>query len=276
MKRFIQQSPWVRWIGLECLQWSVALGLFFGLPWAHYEQVLKPQLQSVRQLRAALDQEVREAVREGRWEQWAGLAMARVQATVVKTMKDAGDTGEVKETTPIAMAKEDSAAMDTPSISPRPKRRAGTTATKKTRKNILVRVQGAGPDDVVWTALNEFYAAPYLWGGNSIFGIDCSGLVTQVFHRVGVALPRTAQTQFDSRLGVYVGLNDLRPGDLVFFHTRTKPYVSHVGIYIGNNEFVHAPRSGRRVEITPLTGYYKARFIAGKRIIADPFDRHAT
>jgi len=86
-----------------------------------------------------------------------------------------------------------------------------------------------------------------------------------------VGLPRTAQEQFDSHLGVYVGLGDLRPGDLVFFHTRTHPFISHVGIYLGKDEFLHAPRSGRRVEIALLRGFYRKRFVAGKRILGDPF-----
>ena len=276
MKRFRLHSPWARWIGLECLQWAVALALFLGVPWAHYEQVLKPQLQSVQQVRATLDQEWRAAVRRNDWESWAGMAMARVQATVGEAMHESGEIDENQATPLVAVARKDSSTVVQVPVSPNMKRRATAIATKKNRKNILVRVPGSGPDDVVWTALNQFYAVPYLWGGNGIFGIDCSGLVTQVFHSVGVALPRTAQTQFDSRLGVYVGLNELKPGDLVFFHTRVKPYVSHVGIYIGNNEFVHAPRTGRRVEISSLTGYYKARFIAGKRVVADPFDRRTT
>ena len=198
--------------------------------------------------------------------------MARIQQKVRSAVVRSNQEEEIKMPDPQKLSpdslKQAMSSIKTVSKTHRPK-----PSKKKQKDHILLRVQGVGPDDVVWTALNDFYASPYLWGGNTNMGVDCSGLVKQVFHQVGVSLPRTAQTQFDSRLGVYVGLNNLKPGDLVFFHTRSKPYVSHVGIYIGNNEFVHAPRTGRRVEITPLTGYYRKRFIAGKRVIADPFDR---
>ena len=168
-----------------------------GVPWVHYEQVLKPKLQSVQQLRATLDQEVREAVRHDRWEHWAGTAMARVRAAVIKAMNESGETEESQETPLVATVQKDRPGSPYASVSTNTNNRVTGSSKKKARKNILIRVPGAGPDDVVWTALNGLYAVPYLWGGNRIFGIDCSGLVTQVFHRVGAALPRTAQTQFD-------------------------------------------------------------------------------
>ncbi len=88
----------------------------------------------------------------------------------------------------------------------------------------------------------------YKWGGNTPeTGLDCSGLVRYVFQQVtGVTLPRTAKDM--SRVGESVALADLRPGDLVFFNTRRFAF-SHVGIYLGDNRFVHAPRRGREVEV---------------------------
>ena len=135
------------------------------------------------------------------------------------------------------------------------------------KKNVLLRVPGVGPEDVVWTAIDAFYHAPYEFGGEDDLGVDCSALVQQVFSRLDVELPRTAQRQFDSRIGVYVGLEDVRPGDLLFFHTRPHPYIGHVGIYAGNGAFLHAPRTGKRVEFQALNGFYRKRFVAAKRIL---------
>lgn len=106
----------------------------------------------------------------------------------------------------------------------------------------------------------------YKWGGNTPeTGLDCSGLVRYVFQQVtGANLPRTARDM--SRLGDTVAANDLQPGDLVFFNTRRFPF-SHVGIYLGDNRFVHAPRRGREVEIAALdSAFWKKRFNGARRM----------
>ncbi len=96
--------------------------------------------------------------------------------------------------------------------------------------------------------------------------LDCSGLVQFVFQQVtGVTLPRSAKEM--SRLGEKVALADLKPGDLVFFNTRRFAY-SHVGIYLGDNRFIHAPRRGREVEIATIdAGYWQKRFNGARRLI---------
>jgi len=106
----------------------------------------------------------------------------------------------------------------------------------------------------------------YKWGGNTPeTGLDCSGLVRYVFQQVtGVTLPRTARDM--SRLGEKVAVADLRPGDLVFFNTRRFAF-SHVGIYLGDNRFVHAPRRGREVEIATLeSSFWQKRFDGARRM----------
>jgi cell wall-associated NlpC family hydrolase len=87
---------------------------------------------------------------------------------------------------------------------------------------------------------------PYVWGGTTPHGFDCSGLALWSFSRDGVKLPRTSQAQ--STVGAAVSRADLRPGDLVFFYSP----VSHVAIYVGNGQVVHAPEPGQRVKISPL------------------------
>jgi len=106
---------------------------------------------------------------------------------------------------------------------------------------------------------------PYKFGGSGFFGIDCSGYVQKVFGFLNIPLPRTAREQFG--FGESILKEELSIGDLVFFRTYAS-FPSHVGIYIGNNLFIHASSRGRKVTIDSLeTPYYSARFIGGKRLI---------
>jgi len=108
---------------------------------------------------------------------------------------------------------------------------------------------------------------PYKFGGNSSFGIDCSAYVQRVYSLVGIDLPRTAREQF--RAGESISKEELSVGDLVFFRTYAS-FPSHVGIYIGNNLFIHASTRAKRVTITNLdTPYFLRRFIGAKRLIPE-------
>lgn len=120
--------------------------------------------------------------------------------------------------------------------------------------------------DIVNYAL-QFKGTPYAWGGNDLKkGIDCSGLVQQVFKNFGISTSRTTFTQIGE--GTAVSLKGLRPGDLVFFDTDKKVGgPDHVGIYMGDGKMIHAPRPGKSVEVADLTsGYYLDRFIGGRRL----------
>jgi cell wall-associated NlpC family hydrolase len=105
----------------------------------------------------------------------------------------------------------------------------------------------------------KFIGVPYVWGGTSPRGFDCSGFVRYVYAHFGVSLPHSSYAQFGD--GHRVRRGSLRPGDLVFFDA-----VGHVGIYIGNGRFIHAPHSGTRVTIQPLGGWYSARFSGARRL----------
>jgi peptidoglycan DL-endopeptidase LytE len=106
---------------------------------------------------------------------------------------------------------------------------------------------------------------PYRFGGNSLIGIDCSAYVQKVYNVIGVSLPRSAREQFTE--GNPVDKEELSIGDLVFFKTYAS-FPSHVGIYLGNNLFIHASSRSKKVTIDSLeTPYYFKRFIGAKRVI---------
>lgn len=112
---------------------------------------------------------------------------------------------------------------------------------------------------------NKHIGRKYVWGGASPkTGFDCSGLV-QHSYRVGAgrSLPRTAAEQY--KMTEKIAASHARKGDLVFFNTRGKN-VSHVGIYMGGNRFVHAPRKGKRIRHDAISGYWKKRLIGFGRI----------
>ena len=102
-------------------------------------------------------------------------------------------------------------------------------------------------------------------GGSPDGGFDCSGLVSHVFQEVfGLTLPRDSQAM--SRVGENVDKTELQPGDLVFFNTLRRPF-SHVGIYIGDERFVHAPSRGRDVEVSHLRSrYWNKRYNGARRV----------
>ena len=107
----------------------------------------------------------------------------------------------------------------------------------------------------------------YLYGGESPErGLDCSGLIRYVFqHVTGVTLPRTAQEL--SRIGKDIRAADLEPGDLVFFNTRRFAF-SHVGIYLGNDRFIHAPSRGGEVGVASLgSAYWQQRYNGARRLV---------
>jgi cell wall-associated NlpC family hydrolase len=119
-------------------------------------------------------------------------------------------------------------------------------------------------NDLAFYALS-LAGTPYRYGGESPrTGFDCSGFVRYVYrHSLGVRLPRTVNAM--SRVGRRIKISQLRPGDLVFYHTGRSRY-SHVGIYLGKRRFVHSPSSGESVKVSYLSGYWKKHYSGARRI----------
>ncbi len=105
----------------------------------------------------------------------------------------------------------------------------------------------------------KYKGVPYVWGGTSDNGMDCSGLVQHVFSKLGIHLPRTAAEQ--ARLGTYVPKDELEPGDLLFFRTYAS-YISHVGIYIGHGKFIQENSDAGKTTINSLDNEYFERTYA--------------
>ena len=105
----------------------------------------------------------------------------------------------------------------------------------------------------------RYLGVPYRWGGASPSGFDCSGLVMYVYAQLGISLPHYTVAQYG--MGVAVSRGSLQPGDLVFFDG-----LGHVGIYIGNNQFIHAPHTGDVVKVSSITGWYAQTYVGARRI----------
>lgn len=119
---------------------------------------------------------------------------------------------------------------------------------------------------LVVTALS-FLGVPYRWGGETVStGFDCSGFVRAIYEQtVGLVLPRRSDEQAAATRAI--DPSELEPGDLVFFNTMRRAF-SHVGIYMGDGKFIHAPRTGAVVRVENLTGaYWRARFNGARRVI---------
>ena len=121
----------------------------------------------------------------------------------------------------------------------------------------------------IFKSVEKWYGSNYVYGGESKKGVDCSGLVVQVYKDVfNKILPRTVSEQ--RKLGTAV-VTKLEPGDLLFF--RINGTISHVGIYLFNNKFVHAASAGSKVGVIKSSldePYYKERYIFAKRVVSLP------
>ena len=111
----------------------------------------------------------------------------------------------------------------------------------------------------------QFIGTPYVFGGSDLTdGIDCSAFIQSAYRAVGVELPRTAYQQ--SQVGKPVSLQELKPGDLLFFKTSDRAPITHVGMYIGGNRFIHSSSSGNGVGISELNDTWRGVLKDARRV----------
>lgn len=137
-----------------------------------------------------------------------------------------------------------------------------STAQKKVEET-TTKTSSKGQDAANY--VKQFVGCKYVYGGSTPSGFDCSGLTMYVYKKYGINLSHSATAQ--SKVGTKVERANLQPGDLVFFRNyRTNTGIGHVGIYIGNNKFVHASTEKTGVITSSLTGSYSTRFVTARRI----------
>jgi cell wall-associated NlpC family hydrolase len=133
-----------------------------------------------------------------------------------------------------------------------------TTGVAAPPVSVPVANPGVGHPQAASIAL-QYLGVPYVWGGASPSGFDCSGLVMYVYGRLGISLPHYTVAQWSATEPI--SMSQIQPGDLVFFDG-----LGHVGIYIGNGQFVHAPHTGTVVQIASLSGYYASALVGARRV----------
>lgn len=141
----------------------------------------------------------------------------------------------------------------------------GNGAITETGGGVSGTVAVSGGAKQILSFASQFLGIPYVWGGTSPSpGFDCSGYVQYVYRHFGISLNRTSEQQFNN--GISVSRSDLRPGDLVFFHTYSSG-ASHVGIYIGNNTMINSSNGG--VSYDDMTNsYWSSRYLGARRVVA--------
>jgi cell wall-associated NlpC family hydrolase len=130
--------------------------------------------------------------------------------------------------------------------------------------NVTINVTALDLSSKVVSYAKKFIGVPYVYGGTTPAGFDCSGFVQYVYGHNGayqVQLPRTTYDQVN--VGTPIAKSDMKPGDLVFFGSQVSPY--HVGIYIGSDQFIEAPKTGCNVRVSALS--VRPDFCAARRII---------
>ena len=126
---------------------------------------------------------------------------------------------------------------------------------------------GGSGSNIVENA-KKYLGVPYVYGGATPAGFDCSGLTQYVYNESGITIPRVAADQYKSNSGQFVDKSQLQPGDLVFFtgNNGSKSNPGHVGIYVGNNQMIHAPSTGKTVRYQDIsTSYYVNSYVGAKR-----------
>ena len=148
---------------------------------------------------------------------------------------------------------------------PSPKVEFSEPASSQSSSKRTAALSRREADELIGNAMG-LLGVSYRFGGSSASsGFDCSGFMQHIFRKtMQINLPRTSAEQ--AKMGVAVSRSELQPGDMVFFST-SRGRISHVGLYIGNNRFIHAPRTGKSIEITSLGNkYWNSKYVTARRV----------
>jgi cell wall-associated NlpC family hydrolase len=155
-----------------------------------------------------------------------------------------------------------SASVKTDKVIVTPKKSADSESPKSGSKTSISR-GSSGRSDVVSYAY-KFMGKPYVWGASGPSSFDCSGFTAYIYGAFGINLDHYTGSQFEA--GQSVSKNNLQPGDLVFFNTYGD--VSHVGIYSGGGQFIHASSGSGKITVSELSAdYYSSRYAGARRIL---------
>jgi len=184
-----------------------------------------------------------------------------VVTAAIATLQLAEEALQVSYQTQLPLLKEDKEWLEvqTPVGSGKIKRQDAVVIEDRNRK----ATKGTG--DMIIAAGEQFLNLPYLWGGMSAWGYDCSGFAYATHKANGYLIPRDATDQ--ARRGKEVGLDSIQPGDLLFFaHEKGEGSIHHVGIWYGNGKMLHSPKTGKTVELIELKGtLYEEELCAARR-----------
>lgn len=144
------------------------------------------------------------------------------------------------------------------STTPQVSRGSSSTPTKS------VSSSSTSKTSAIITTAKKYIGVKYVWGGTTPSGFDCSGYTQYVFAQHGISLPRVSRDQYSR--GTSVSFENLKSGDLVFFSLDGDKVIDHVGIFIGNGEFINAS-SSKGVTIYPMGSYWKSKYIGAKRVL---------
>jgi len=217
--------------------------------------------EAARQARLAAEARARLAAEERARAQAAAAARAAAERARAQHAAQAAAAARAAKTTTASTPDPPAAATTTaPAPAPAPTTTTTPSPTPPTTTTTASPPPptSAGHPQAATIAL-KYLGVPYVFGGATPAGFDCSGLVMYVYAQLGISLPHYAAAQY--QMGVPVPRDDLQPGDLVFFDG-----LNHVGIYIGGNQFVHAPETGDVVKISSLTGWYADNYVGARRI----------
>lgn len=166
------------------------------------------------------------------------MMLTRLSLLIIATSLFSGCSSTPKANAPIVDGRTGSGQVSTPQNVPSQYKTKGTE---------------------IFNIAQSYIGVPYLYGGQSPSGFDCSGLVQFAHSNAGINVPRTAAAQYDAAASI--SQSELKPGDVIFFRISWRK-ISHVGIYAGQGRFIHAPTSGKRVSFSSLNEPYWQKRVA--------------